>query len=159
MIARCYNKKTSNYERYGGRGIFIADIWLGKNGLRNFVKWSLENGYSDELTIDRIDNNKGYSPENCRWVTYAVQGNNTRRNKYVVYNGVKRTYTQWAEILGLKSGDTIKNRIKNGWPIELAVTLPRVKPHDVRKRINIDKTYFDIAVRRIKDELSQPQLF
>ena len=83
MRNRCYSVNNKSYHNYGGRGITICDEWL--NDPSSFFKWSLENGYSDDLTIDRKDNNKGYSPEHCQWTTEIEQHNNTRRNRYVEY--------------------------------------------------------------------------
>lgn len=80
---RCYNEKCNSYKNYGGRGIKICRKWLGKNGFVNFLNWALENGYSPELQIDRIDNNKGYSPENCRWVDRKTNMKN-RRNSITI---------------------------------------------------------------------------
>lgn len=80
---RCYNKKCNSYCNYGERGIKMCRQWLGKNGFKNFLEWSLNNGYSPELQIDRIDNNKGYSPNNCRWVDRKVNVRN-RRNTVII---------------------------------------------------------------------------
>lgn len=87
MINRCYRKKSDMYYLYGQKGITVCEEWLGKNGFVNFCDWAFANGYSEDLTIDRIDNNKGYSPENCRWVDKYVQANNKRNNRYVKVNG------------------------------------------------------------------------
>ena len=76
MKQRCYRKKNENYSRYGADGITVCDEW--KEEFEHFLKWALDNGYSKELTLDRIDNSKGYSPDNCRWVTYYKQAQNKR---------------------------------------------------------------------------------
>lgn len=84
MKQRCYYNKHVGYERYGGRGIRICDEWLDKeHGLNSFVEWSLDNGYEEGLTIDRIDYNGDYSPTNCRWVTPSIQA----INRHARYNG------------------------------------------------------------------------
>ncbi len=75
MMARCYNPKQTHYDRYGGSGIFTCDEWKDS---KKFYLWSLANGYNDSLTIDRIDNNKGYFPGNCRWVSQLENGRNKR---------------------------------------------------------------------------------
>ena len=78
MKSRCYNPNSCNYKNYGARGIKICDEWLGKDGYNNFKKWSLENGYKKELSLDKIDNNGNYSPNNCRWTTRRIQNINKR---------------------------------------------------------------------------------
>lgn len=91
MIARCYNEHTNCFRDYGGRGIKVCDEWSSKdNGFLNFLKWARENGYSDDLTIDRINNNGNYEPNNCRWTNWIMQANNRRRPKMV-----KNQYGTW----------------------------------------------------------------
>lgn len=126
MKRRCNCEKDKRYKNYGGRGITICDEWLGSDGFLRFRKWSIENGYDDnsKLSIDRIDNNKGYSPENCRWTTMKVQSNNTRNNNVIEMDGCKHTLAEWCEILNLKY-NTISNRINTlGWNAEQALKTP-----------------------------------
>lgn len=94
MRSRCNNPNDNSYKNYGGRGIEICTEW---DEFLNFEKWSLENGYDELLTIDRINNDGGYSPDNCRWVDVKVQANNTRLNVRTKINGINRTLAQHAE--------------------------------------------------------------
>lgn len=99
MHDRCYNPNNPNYHRYGGRGITVCDEWVSE--FENFYSWAIKTGYSELLTIDRIDNNKGYAPNNCRWVTIAEQQRNKRSNYYIECEGTKHTITEWSRILGV----------------------------------------------------------
>lgn len=90
MIYRCDNPNSENFRDYGGRGIKVCNEWSGTQGFYNFLLWALNNGYSDSLTIDRIDNNGWYTPNNCRWATMVQQANNRRRPKKV-----KNQYGEW----------------------------------------------------------------
>ena len=84
MKDRCYRKSHEFYQYYGGKGIKVCDIW--KNNFENFRDWALQNGYRDDLTIDRINNDEDYSPSNCRWVNLKCQANNRTNNILVFYN-------------------------------------------------------------------------
>lgn len=95
MIGRCNRKSDKAYKWYGGIGITICDEWL--NSFEAFFKWSMENGYSENLTIDRIDPNGNYSPENCRWITLAEQQRNRRDAVMVEFNGQIKHLCEWAE--------------------------------------------------------------
>ncbi|WP_140398241.1 hypothetical protein [Blautia sp. An249] len=87
MCNRCNRENNSEYSDYGGRGITVCNEWIGVDGFLNFSNWALSNGYYDGLTLDRIDNDKGYSPDNCRWVDKFVQANNKRNNHFIKVNG------------------------------------------------------------------------
>lgn len=99
MKARCYNKNDDSYMDYGGRGITVCDEW--KNDFMVFYKWAMENGYDDSKTIDRIDNDKGYMPENCRWTTNKEQSNNRRSNIKITIGNTTKTLKQWCEVFDL----------------------------------------------------------
>lgn len=122
MKSRCLRKSSPDYTEYGMRGIKVCDSWLDYD---NFALWARNNGYSDNLTIDRKDNNGNYEPSNCRWATPKEQANNTRRNRVIEYEGIVMTLQQWSEKMNIKR-ETIAYRINNGWPIGQALT-ERVK--------------------------------
>lgn len=115
---RCYQSKDISYKNYGGRGIKVCDEWLNKeNGFINFYNWAMQNGYRDDLSIDRIDNNGNYEPNNCRWTTKTFQNNNKRNNININFNEETHTLKEWSEILNLNY-KTIFKRYKNGYSIE-----------------------------------------
>ena len=113
MRCRCDYPATNGYARYGGRGIKVCEEW---KRFEPFMEWALENGYSDELTLDRIDNDKGYSPENCRWATHEEQCNHQRTNRNITCNGETHTLMQWSRITGL-SYVTISDRLEKGMSV------------------------------------------
>ena len=109
---RCYNQNDPHFKRWGARGITVCDEW--KNDFKSFYDWSMSNGYSDELTIDRIDNNGNYEPSNCRWVSVYEQNKNKRNVKFITYNGKTQSIVEWTHELGLGK-ETIRERLKRGW--------------------------------------------
>lgn len=121
MKMRCYDKKSASYIDYGGRGITVCDEWL--NSFETFNKWLNDNNYSDELSIDRIDVNGNYNPDNCRMANSYVQANNTRKNRHLIIAGVDKTVAEWAEIVGINP-NTIYGRLFNGWSARDAVFKP-----------------------------------
>lgn len=116
MIQRCSNKNAFNYKHYGGRGIIVCREWM-----------IFENFYRDmgdipeKMTIDRIDNNGNYTPENCRWATRKKQANNTRRNYFITYNNKTQTVAEWARELDINYS-TLHKRIRRGWNLERALS-------------------------------------
>ena len=129
MKARCYNKNDNNYKRYGERGIEVCNDW--KFSFEQFRDWSLENGYKDNLSIDRIDNNGNYDPANCRWTNRETQSSNTRRNSVHTYNNKTQTLKQWAIEYDLNY-NMLYGRIMNGWDFQAALEIPSRKT-DTRK--------------------------
>lgn len=115
MRARCNNPKDhSGYADYGGRGITICPEW-GKFTV--FYEWATANGYSDDLTIDRIDNDGNYEPGNCRWANWVEQANNKRNNRFIVINNEKKTLSQWCNQFEFPYGRAIA-RLNRGWSPE-----------------------------------------
>lgn len=126
MKCRCYNPKTKYYENYGGRGIAICDEWMGEDGIINFIEWAYNNGYNESLTIDRIDNNKNYTPDNCRWITRTEQMSNTRVNVYFDYYGTMLTAPQIVRLRGCNfNGNVLRSRLRAGWDMEKAINTPK----------------------------------
>lgn len=124
MRARCNKPYMINYERYGGRGIAVcsewnADFWV-------FFAWAMCNGYQDHLTIDRIDNNAGYSPSNCRWSTLEEQGRNKRSNAFITAFEETKTIKDWTRdprcaVTAMAIYQRIKHR---GFDPESAISRP-----------------------------------
>jgi hypothetical protein len=112
MKGRCCRKTDDHFENYGGRGIKVCDEW--KNNFRSFYEWSMSNGYKNDLTIDRIDNNGDSEPSNCRWVSMKSQCNNRRSNILITINNESHNIQEWSDISGIKYC-TIYQRIKRGW--------------------------------------------
>lgn len=127
ILARCYKKYSSSYERYGGRGITMCDEW--KNDFMSFYNWAIDNGYSEKLSIDRIDTNGNYCPENCRWATAKEQANNTRKTVFLTYKGETKPASEWSEIVGI-SQSSLTQRKRKGWTDEECLT---IKPKGRRK--------------------------
>lgn len=122
MKGRCFNPSDAAYPRYGGRGISVCEAWA--DSFEAFRDWALSNGYEPHLTIDRRDNDAGYSPDNCRWATYAEQNRNYSRNRPVEYRGQQVLICDLAVEVGVPQ-DILKNRIlRYGWDVEKAVSTP-----------------------------------
>lgn len=115
LKSRCILTTNHSYKNYGGRGITVCDEWLCEDGFNKFYEWSMANGYNDNLTIDRIDNSIGYTPDNCRWVDMTIQCNNTRRNIHIEYRGETKTMAKWARLLGLNYSKVYRRIYKLGW--------------------------------------------
>lgn len=112
MKDRCYNKNNSYYKHYGLRGIKVCDEW--KNSFEEFNKWAKENNYTDKLTIDRIDVNGNYEPNNCRWATAKEQANNRRNSKKITLFGETKTAYEFEKIYGIKAY-LLYSRYKKGY--------------------------------------------
>lgn len=119
MRHRCLDKKHISYHRYGGRGIKVCEEW--DKSYENFKEWAINNGYQEELSIDRIDNDKDYSPSNCKWSSIKEQCNNRENNNRLTFNGVSKTVAEWSVETGLPY-NTIHKRILHGWEVEDILT-------------------------------------
>lgn len=126
MKARCYNEKTSRYANYGGRGIKICEEWLNeKNGFENFYTWAITHGYSDNLSIDRINVNGNYEPKNCRWADDKEQSRNRTDNRFISYNGETRCISDWCEKLNIPQS-TVINRLNRGLSVDKVLSKKRL---------------------------------
>lgn len=122
---RCLNSNTKGYCNYGLRGINICNEWV--NNFECFYNWAIKNGYKTGLTIDRINVNGNYCPENCRWVDNIVQQNNRRNNHRITYNGETKTLAEWSKEKGLGKEVLSSRLYKYGWSVEKALTTPTKK--------------------------------
>lgn len=126
MVERCYKKYHKSYKDYGGRGITVCNEWLGENGFINFYNWAIENGYDENKptyyqTLERINNDLGYSPTNCRFASLKEQALNRRNTIKITYMGETKTVSEWSEIIGVKES-TIRNRLYKNMDIERVLT-------------------------------------
>jgi hypothetical protein len=118
MKERCYNTNNKRYKNYGERGIIICEEWLNnENGFINFYNWAMANGYTDDLTIDRINVDGNYEASNCRWITNKEQQSNKTYHHLLEYNGKIQNIAKWSEETGLPY-DVIWRRIEDNWNIE-----------------------------------------
>lgn len=124
---RCLNPRCKRYSDYGGRGITICEEW--KNSYESFENWALSNGYDvnaprGKCTVDRIDNDGDYCPENCRIVDFSVQANNSRNCNYITYNGETHTASEWEKITRIKAATLRCRLFRYNWTVEEAFTIP-----------------------------------
>ena len=130
MKKRCTNPSCKSFANYGGRGIKVCPQW--ENNFQLFYTWSLLHGYSDNLSLDRIDVNGDYHPDNCRWVDKLTQTNNCRTNHYLTFDGKTQSIAEWARELGV-SDSVIRQRLsKLGWSVEKTLTTPLLRYYKKR---------------------------
>lgn len=145
MISRCSYKNRWDYKHYGGRGIKVCDEWLDFSTFKN---WADKTGYSDSLTLDRIDPDGGYTPDNCRWATVREQQNNRRNNHYMTYNGETHSMADWARVTGI-TYSTLRSRKNNlGWSDEKSITTP-LKGTDVSFKPTASVVSSERAINRM----------
>ena len=120
MHKRCYNPNSKDYGKYGGRGIKVCEAW---HDFETFYTWAMSHGYRDDLTLERVAVNRGYSPGNCRWITRKAQAYNRRTNKRYVVDGRSKTLKEWSIEYGVPDY-TIIHRLKAGWSLEDAIKKP-----------------------------------
>lgn len=124
MIYRCTNPNNNRYAFYGGRGIKICDEWL--NDFKVFYEWAIDNGYADDLSIDRINVDGNYEPSNCRWATAKEQARNTSRTRYLTIAGETKPLMEWCEIYRV-SHKSANTRISRGWTNPYEILFGRQK--------------------------------
>lgn len=121
MKHRCLNEKRRDYQWYGARGITVCQEW--QDSFPAFEAWALENGYREDLTLDRIETDGHYCPENCRWETRKAQANNRRTTRLLTLDGRTQSLQMWADELGMDK-NTLWRRLNNKWTVERALTEP-----------------------------------
>ena len=128
MYCRCYYPSTNQYKNYGGKGIKVCEEWKHIEGFVRFYTWAINNGYKEDLTLDRINNEKDYCPENCRWITIKEQSNHRTNNVFYTFQGETKTSKQWCEEYGI-SQTTLNDRLKRGWTLQQALTISTKGTH------------------------------
>lgn len=122
MKSRCYNPQNLSYKNYGGRGISVCEEWT--HDFISFREWAFSNGYADDLSIDRIDNDGDYTPLNCRWATNEEQSNNRRSNVQIEYEGEVHTLAEWRKKIGITKS-AIEGRRNRNWSVERMLNEPQ----------------------------------
>lgn len=122
MLERCYNPNFLNFEFWGGKGIKVCDRWQGERGFENFLE-DMEPRPSPAHSLDRIDNDKDYTPENCRWATKEQQMRNRSNTVFLDHRGFRKPLVEWVEELGLTVA-ALEHRLKRGWSVDEALTTP-----------------------------------
>lgn len=145
MKKRCYKENDPAFRRYGGRGISVCDEW--NNSFLSFYKWSMNNGYNDSLTIDRIDNDGNYCPTNCRWASKKEQSRNTSKTIRISIGGETKSLSDWCDALHISSS-TVRKRISDGWSEEDALLTPIYEPHGV---VRIDKSGGTVEYKSVRE--------
>lgn len=120
--ARCYYRGQPAYKSYGARGIKMCDEW--RKSFEAFAEWAFSSGYRDDLTIERIDNDKGYTADNCKWISLGEQANNRRSNIKITHKGEIRNLSEWCKIYGIDYYLVYNRMYKLGWDFERAITEP-----------------------------------
>lgn len=133
MKTRCENPRSKYYDRYGGRGITVCEEWQNPE---RFFEWAKQSGYGDDMTIERVDNDLGYSPENCRWATMKEQENNRSNSRLFTMDGKTQTLALWCDEYGQSYKTVYKRIFVLGWDFEKAIT----SPIDTSKRNNLTTT-------------------
>lgn len=128
MKARCNNPNSISYCNYGAKGITICDEW---KDFKLFRDWALNNGYKENLTLDRINNKKGYNPSNCQWITMVEQQNNKSTNHFITFKGETLTMAQWARKLNFPY-NLLCQRMSRGWAFEKAISTPKRKRRSLK---------------------------
>ena len=113
MKGRCYNPHDTRYDRYGGRGIIVCDEW--RENFQAFYDWAVQNGYDETLTIDRIDNDGNYCPDNCRWSSKEEQARNRSSNINITIGNATKTLTEWCEIFQVDYKMVVARYKRNGF--------------------------------------------
>ena len=129
MKQRCLDSNSSKFYLYGSRGITICQEWMD---YKVFYTWAMSNGYKNNLTIERKNNNGNYTSDNCEWIPAAQQARNKRTNHFIIYKGERKTLAEWCEILQINHSSLLR-RLKN-WTLEKALNTPAKK--DKRRIIN-----------------------
>ena len=128
MKGRCNRPTSARFYTHGARGISVCDEWMA---FEPFYKWAISNGYREDLTIDRIDNDGNYCPENCRWATPEEQGNNRRTNCFVEYNGKRLTIAELARLADINI-NTLRQRLRRGVSVSDAINKKRYKKGELK---------------------------
>lgn len=124
MKQRCVNPNHLAYKNYGGRGITVCDEW---KEFLPFYQWCITHGYQEGLTLDRINNDNGYFPDNCRFVDRYTQANNNRRNILITANGTTKTLPEWSRDIHIKQSTLYRRYVVNKWSGEKTINTPLQK--------------------------------